>query len=98
MGVWRLVGPARDTEDRPVSAKRDAVQSWLLGLHLPARRLLPGDAGAGARNSPCLFLGDREHPRGLPCSPLVRSNGANCRRRMGWASLGCSVFTSRQGC
>ena len=98
MGLWRLVAPARNTENRLVSARRDAVQSWLLGLHLPAWRLLPGDAGAGARNWPCLFLGGRERSRGLPCSALVHRGGANARGRLGWTSLGRAVVTSRQGC
>src|SRR5260221_14347785 len=45
MGLRRLVASARGTENSVVFATRHAVQSRLLGLHLPTRGLFSGYLG-----------------------------------------------------
>src|ERR1700693_940522 len=67
VGIRLLVASARDTEDLAIFARRYAVQPRLLGLDLPAGRLLISDARAGTRNSSCLLFSRGRRPRVVPC-------------------------------
>ena len=55
MGLWRLVAEPRDPQDCALSARGSAVQSRLVGLHLPARGLHPRHVCArrASRGSAC---------------------------------------------
>ena len=55
MGLWRLVAEPRDPQDGALFARGPAVQSGLVGLHVPARGLRPRHVCARARHGARLF-------------------------------------------